>query len=462
MSGFNKETVAWQLANLANSICFEQLPDQVVGAARHRLLDALACTVSGVNGDATVKVREAALALGGSDQATIIGTRHRSSIDRAALVNCVALRQLDFMDGHPGPYPAHASLNIPPILAVAEYLDKSGAEVALAIVLAYEFNIRLQLAAGRPDIGADGWNGSSILGTSCAIGMARLLGLSTDEMAHAIAIATTHAPTLDAPRRDQMPESKSCMDGIVAASSVLAVFMARAGLTGPEKVFEGAGGFAKAVSRRLDTDILLAPMARFRILDVYTKRYNAVKCAQTAVAAGLRIATKLPAGWRDIDRIELGLPDYDYHHQLEDHVSRLRPQTRDTANHSIFYCLAAGLVDGDLGPDQFAPPRLNDPDILHLIDRIELKLRPELDRHWPKTNPVTLEVIARGGKRFTETLLHSPGHPQNPLSEDELVAKFRSLAAAVLKPKTVDDVVQLAGKLEMMPSIRPLMQSLAC
>jgi 2-methylcitrate dehydratase len=460
MTALNRASVCHELARLVCGVTFDQLLASVVHEAKRRHLDALACTLAGSNGEVTTKVRNAALALGGTEQATVIGAHRRSTVDRAALINCTALRALDFMDGHPGPYPAHASMNIPAIWAIGEYLDKSGADVVLATVLAYEVNIRMQLAAGAPDIGKDGWNGSSIMAPAAAAGIAILLGLSPEHTANAIAIATTHGPTLDAPRRDQMPDSKVCMDGFVAMSSMVAAFMAKEGVTGPDRAFEGSAGFAKAVSRRLDTDILLAPMTTFRITDMYTKRFNGVKCAQTAVAAALKIRDKLGTGWRDIERIKLGLPDYDYHHQLEDLEHRRRPQTRDTANHSIFYCVAAAFMDGDLGPAQFGPDRLRDVRLHDLMDRTHLELHPEFNQHWPATNPVYVTVTTRNGECFAESLLYSPGHPKAPLSDDELVAKLRSLAPTSITPHTIETLVALTEKLDTLPSIRPLFAEL--
>ena len=169
MTGLVRASICRQLACLAGTVTFEQLPEAVVREAKRRHLDAMACALAGFDGEVAAKVRRAVLALGGTEQATVIGSRRRSAVDRAAFINSTSLRQLDFMDGHPGPYPAHASMNIPAIWAVAEHLNKSGADVLLATVLAYEVNIRLQLSAGTPDIGKDGWNGSSIMGAAVAV-----------------------------------------------------------------------------------------------------------------------------------------------------------------------------------------------------------------------------------------------------------------------------------------------------
>jgi 2-methylcitrate dehydratase len=374
------------------------------------------------------------------------------------MVNCSSLRQLDFMDGHPGPYPGHACFNIPPVLAMAEYLDATGSDTLLALVLGYEVNIRLQLSAGTPEIGS--WSGSTNLGIASAVGMGKLLGLSADQLAHAIAISTTHAPALDAPGRDQMPESKTCMDGLVAASAVTSVFLAKAGITGPAKVFEGEGGYKEGISIRLDTDLLLGPFDRFRIMDVYTKRYNGVKCAQTAVAAALKAAAQLPNGWRDIERLELGFAERDYTQQMRDEAARRRPTSRDTANHSAVYCTAIGMIDGDLGPAQFEEDRLHNPDVLGLVDRIQLTSRPELNSYWPAANPSHVRIQARDGRTVEEVVYYSPGHSKNPLSDEQLQGKFRGLASEALGQERCDEVIRLSGQLAELASIRPLMDAL--
>lgn len=449
-------TTIQQLAQLASGVSFDQLPAEVVREARHRVLDALGCMLGGMSGEPVAAAR--AVALGGPQEATLVGDGRRTSAAGAALANGTALRYLDYMDGHPGPYPCHPSLIIPPVLAVAEQTGVSGAEVVRAIVLGYELDIRLQLGAGDPDITAHGWSGSSNLGLAVPFALGGLLDLSPEQLAHAMAISAVHAPALDTSGRGQMAESKACVDGMVAMSAVIATQLARQGLTGPLAAFEGAGGFGPVVARRYDEAVLLAPLERFRILDVYTKRYNAVKCAQTAVAAALALRASLAGGWRDVDRVILRLAERDYRNQLEDEPARRRPRNRDTANHSAVYCVAAALVDGDLRTEQFEPRRLRDPDILGLIDRVTLAPDAALSQHWPAANPARVEIVTHSGEMRAETVLYSPGHPKNPLTEEQLEAKFRALAGAALAHEQVQAVIRLVRELDRLPSIRPLME----
>lgn len=452
-------TVIQRLSELASGLTFEQLPTEVVHEAKRRLLDALGVMLGGASGDTVVATRRAVLVLGGR-QATLVGDRRRASPEGATLANTTALRYLDYMDGHSGPYPCHACSNIPAVLAIAERAGASGADVVRAIVIGYEVQIRLQLGVGDPDISSHGWAGPSNLGVSVPAAIGGLLGASAEQLAHAMAISLTHAPALDAVSRGQLPASKSTLDGMIAMSAVVATLLARMGITGPLGALEGAGGYVEAVARRYDELVLLAPLDRFRIMDVYDKRYNAGKYGQTAVAAGLKLLESLPNGWRDIERLTLKLAERDCRQQLDHEAERRRPKTRDTANHSVVYCLAAALVDGDLLPEQFEPARLRDPAILSLVDRISLATGPELSAYWPSANPAEVEAVTSGGEALRERVLYPPGHPRNRLTDEQLEAKFRGLAGPVLPPERLQAVIDLTLRLDELPNIRPLMRLL--
>ena len=156
-------SISERLVDLANEIRFENLPAEVVRESGRRLLDALGCMIAGARGSTTVQVAEAVAGLGGAAESSLLGMNSLTSCEKAALVNCTALRFLDYMDGHPGPYPCHPCFNIPPILAVAEKMKASGSELVTAIVRAYEIMPRFQENAGLPDLGARGWAGSTNL-----------------------------------------------------------------------------------------------------------------------------------------------------------------------------------------------------------------------------------------------------------------------------------------------------------
>lgn len=447
-------TVLQRMAERARSVEDGLLPAEVIRAAAARLLDAFGCMVGGAAGAA---VQATYAAVGASTgEASLVADTRRAAAAEAALANCAALRHLDYMDGHSGPYSCHPCLVIPALLAVSEARGRSGADLVRAIVVGYEFHIRLQLACGDPDITAHGFTGSTNLGIAVPMGLGALLGLPPGVLADAMAISTVHAPTLDATGRGQHAESKSCVDGLVALSAVIACQLAERGVRGQPSAFEGDGGFVATVGRAFDEEILTGPIERFRILDVYTKYYNAVKCAQSAAGAAVALRGEI-ADLDDIESVVLRLPERDCRHQSKDDQVRRRPINRDTANHSAIYCLAVALVTGRLEADQFSAEARSDPRVLQVVDRVTIESTPELTALWPQANPAEVEIATRSGRRFVNRVTHSLGHPQNPMSDEDLERKFRSLAGPVLGPSAVAALAQRIWEVADLPDLNELM-----
>jgi len=451
-------SVLERMAELVAAVDEEALPPEVIREAGRRLLDALGCMLGGSDSG---PARSVVAAVGAdSGPVTIVGHSQRSDIAGGALANSTALRFLDYMDGHPGPYPCHPCFVVPAMLAAAESVDATGLALARAITLGYEIDIRMQLASGDPDITARGWSGSTNLAFAVPAGAAGLLGLDQKALAHALAISTVHGPVLDATGRGQMAASKACVDGLVTHTALTAVQLARHGLQGKLTAFEGPDGFLAGVARKYDEDVLLAPVTRFRILDVYTKQYNAVKCAQSAVGSALRLRPQL-TDWSEVAQVTLRLCERDWRNQSSDSAARRRPGNRDTANHSVVYCLAAALVQGALRAEQFDEGHLADPRIRAVIDLTEIEPDAELTSYWPAANPASVELRTHSGRTLCDTTVHFPGHPANPVSDADLEEKFRSLAEPRIGPDRASAVAALTRDLAGLTSVRDLTRLIA-
>ena len=443
------------LVDLALSIRFDNLPAPVVHEARRRFLDALGCMIAGADGLTTERVRKMALALGGVPESTLLGTKERTSCEKAALVNGTALRYLDFMDGHPGSYPCHPCFNIPPILAVAERMRASGKQLITSIVTGYEIMPRFQENVGLPDLGARGWAGSSNLAFSIPLACAHLLKLDKEGALNALGMSVLHGSVLDTSSHGQMPASKSLLDGMVAQQAILGSLLAERGVTGPHEVLEGEAGYVHAVAGACNSDGLLAPIGKHKILESYTKLYNTVKCGQTAVAGALGLVREENLNWRDIAALEIGLAKRDARNQSQD-SSYARPESRDTANHSVRYCVAAALVEGELGSEQFAADKLRSPEILSLVDRTSVYWEKDHDAHWPAANPTTIRIRTASGKELSKAVVAAPGHPDNPISDDVLEQKFRQLTRHFLNAEQSAEIIALTHHLEQLQDVRAL------
>ncbi len=448
-----------RLVDLALSIRFDKLPREAIHEAKRRLLDAAGCMIAGADGATTLRVRSAVLGLGGSPESSIVGARDLTSCEKATLVNGTALRFLDFMDGHPGPYPCHPCFNIPPILAVAERERANGERLITAIVTGYEIMPRFQENAGKPDLGARGWAGSTNLAFSVPLACAHLLGLNKGQAISAVGMSVTHGGVLDASSHGQMPASKSLLDGMVGMQAVISGLLAQQGVTGPKEVIDGRGGYASAVAGECDLEGLLAPIGKYKILESYTKLYNTGKCGQTAVAAALQLAQEHHLTWRDMASIQIGLAKRDADSQSKN-PSATRPESRDTANHSVRYCVAAALVDGDLGYEQFEPEKLHSPEILSVLDRTSVYWEREHDKHWPGANPSTIRVRTANGHEHAKAVIVAPGHPSEPFSDEVLEHKFRQLAGKQLASDRLEKVIDVCHRLEQISDVHVLTDTL--
>ena len=449
------KTVANSLAELVSDVRFSKLPEEVVKETKRRVLDALGCAFGGFHGEPSVIMRNVVADLGGKPESTVFGATYRTSCEKAALVNSTMLRYLDYMDSHAGPDACHPCFNIPPCLAVAERVGASGKDLIAAIVAGYEIQIRFQEAC---KIGSRGWFSGTYLEFSVPLAVGKLLGLDIDRLANALAIAATHANALSV-NSGSIPASKSVADGMVASTGILGALMAGAGLTGPTDIIDSAGVFEKAVAGGIDMERLLAPVVEYKMMEVNTKWFNTVRTAQTAVTSMFSLLEKHRLSWRDVEAITLFLPTKEHigHDGIWNSTSRLRPQNRDTANHSLVYSLAVAMVDGELGPEQYADAKLRDPNVLSVIDRTTLQSDASLDQHWPEAAASRVLLRTKNGQSCEATTLYPPGHHKNRVTDELIQQKFTKLTSQMLGKEKQAAIIQTVGRLEELESVKQLM-----
>jgi 2-methylcitrate dehydratase len=450
---------ARKLAELVHGIRFETLSADVIAETKRRVLDAIGCGLGGFASAPSQSARAIARDLGGKPEATIWGEAQRTSCDRATLANSTMLRYLDYMDSHAGPDACHPCFNIPPVLAMAERVGASGKDLIAAVVAGYEIQIRLQDSCV---VGKRGWFSGMYLEFSVPLATGLLLGLDVDRLTQALAISVSHGNTLGAQSHGRIPSSKSIADGMVSSIGITAALMAERGVTGPEDVVESPAGFAHAIADRLDLDTLLAPAAEYRVMEVNTKWFNTVRVAQTAVTGLFGIMDKHDLTWRDIESLVIHLPtgEFSSHDGIWNGPSRLRPATRDSANHSPIYSVAVAAVDRVLGPEQYADAKLSDPDVLSVVDRTTLKADANLDKHWPAAAVTRMVLRTKDGRQHEATTLYAPGHHKNRVSQEQLQEKFTRLAGNVLDAARRRTLFQAVADLDSLKTVDELTRCL--
>lgn len=423
------ETLADRLVEFALSTRFDDLPERVVAEARRRLIDAFGCAAGALGEPAPGIARRVAATVGGTPGAALIGGG-RSSADWAAFANGVHIRYLDCNDTYLSLEPAHPSDNWAAIMAAGEHAGADGRAWIAAAAVAYEVQCRLCDAAS---IRARGWDHVTYGCLSSCLASAKLLGLDHAQAVHALGIAGTTGTALRLTRAGELSMWKGCAFAHAARNGLFAALLAREGMTGPAPLFEGDMGFCRQVSGPLTVAQLGGPSAADWMLPRTSIKFVPAEYhSQSAIAAAfaLRPAVGDPARIRSIEiatfRTAVEIIGQD--------PEKWRPRTRETADHSLPYCTAVALVDGAVTAAQFTPERLADPALLDLVGRTAVVEDPDLTAGYPAGIPNRVTVTLDDGTSLVEQVSFPPGHDRNPLTDAQLLAKFRALAEPAIGP----------------------------
>lgn len=479
--------LADRLARYCRSLRYGDLPNAVVHEVKRRVLDSLGCALGAWNAPPCRVARRIAQTVKAPRGATLWGTDHKTLPDLAAFANGGLVRYLDFNDTYLSKEPAHPSDNIPAMLSVGEAVHASGKQVIQAIALAYEIQCRLcDAAALRPR----GWDHVTYGPFSSAIGAAKLMKLSQAQTVQAINLAGVANVALRQTRVGDLSMWKACAFSNAARNGVFAAMLARLGMTGPSPIFEGEKGFMKLVSGPLE----LVPFATergqaqrdrlrpeagacpdltgtdpsgrgsvpaFKILDTYIKRYPVEYHAQTAVEAAiaLRIELMEAGGTRAVDHVmDVEIGSYDVAIEIIGRdPEKWQPTTRETADHSFPYCVAVALLDGCMSLRSFGPKRVQDPAVRDLMKKVRVVQQPEFVGCYPNTMPTRITVKTETEKTYMSQVDVPVGHPGNPMSDWDLEAKFRRLAAGRLNRLRIDRLFEFVWKLDQVKDIGALM-----
>lgn len=428
-------TVLQRCAELAVTTRRSPTMPAVLHAATRVVVDWVAATVVGSTMPPAVIMRGALLDGEPGGSAQVVGDHRRASPRMAALLNAVASHTAEvddiYRDGvyHPG------SPTVAAALAVAQHLDASGSDLLRAVAVGYEIGDLLAEAIQPAHYRY--WHTTGTIGTiGAAAAAAEVMHLDAGAFTHALATATTMAAGLQqAFRSDAM--SKPLHAGHAADAGVLAALIAAQGFTGATDAFEGPAGFVPATAGDIDASRLAAigrPDSAYdgaqltqqaRVVRTTVKAHACCGHAFAPVDAALALRTRgiAPA---EIERIEVET----YRTALEV-AGNPRPTSAFEAKFSIEYCVAAALVLGSVQLAAFAPEALTDHRIRDLATRVVLVAAADLDERFPTARAARLRIHTRDGRELVELRDTRKGDPDDPLSDDELRAKFLDLTGAL-------------------------------
>jgi 2-methylcitrate dehydratase len=280
--------------------------------------------------------------------------------------------------------------------------------------------------------------------------------LSTEKLLQSVRIGGVNAASLRQTRVGQLSMWKGCAFAHAARTGVFAATLAKHGMTGPAEIFEGEMGFWKQVSGPFEVPVLGGGEVPFKILDTSIKFYPAEYHAQSAIEAALALRPVV-GGPEEIGGIAIHSFDAAVDIIAGDE-EKWRPTSRETADHSLPYCVAVALMDGQVGLEQFSEERIADPALRDLMSRITVARSAELTREYPEGIPNLLEVTTRSGQTHARKVTYPRGHARNPMSDAEVEEKFRRLAAPVLPGERLTRALDTLWHLEDVTDIGELMR----
>lgn len=410
-----------KLARYATSLRYEDLTPAAVHTAKRLLIDAIACTIGGYHSQPAAVARSLAAQTSGKPPARVLGSGMFTSMEAATFANSVMLRYLDFNDTYTSIGEGHPSDALPAILAVAEGYKADGPQTLLAMVTAYEIYNALCDATSLRD---KGWDHGYFVVFAATIGAGKLLGLDMSRMGNAIALASApNVPTRQT-RSGELSMWKGCACAAAARAGVFAALLAKEGMSGPTEAFEGRHGVFEQVTRPFELPALGGDRRGFGVERTGIKYFPTEYHSQIPLELILRLRERVAP--EDVEQVHVETYHLAYS-EIGSEPQKWDPKTRETADHSLPYMLAAALQDGCISLATFDMERIRNPGLRPLMNRIKVSENPEFTGAFPRAMTNRIEIVTKTGQRLIEHGRYPKGHFENPMSDAEVETKYRGL-----------------------------------
>ena len=426
-----------KLAEFIHDLTWEALPEEVRNTVPLRVLDLVSVAVGAVHDPLVEQAREALSSLFGSEngKAKIWGENGNYPPVPAALINAMHAHTLELDDVHTASKTHGSASLIPAAWACAQALGKSGKEFLLAVVCGYETVNRVGMAFGVSSHRNRGWHATATCGVfGCAAACAKLLNLDTDQIVSALGMAGTQSSGVWA----FLGEGSNCKvlhTARAAADGMEAAFLAKAGMTGPEHIFEAKdGGLLTAMSDGGDLKKLSAGLGTvYEILNMDMKPYPCCRSAHGVIDAAFEIRKELLKK-ADLERTSLEKQIADIRQvQIETYLvgykqcavseGCLNPKTTLDAKFSTPYAAAAALLYGKISMKEFELEVVEGTEIQRLLHKVHVEPADEFTKQYPKHWGCRMKVLQQDGTGYEKEIRDPSGSIARPLTTKQAMKK---------------------------------------
>jgi 2-methylcitrate dehydratase len=436
-----EKSISRIISEFAVNLKYEDLPKEVVNEVKRYLYDSVGCAYGAMNTKDVRIMREIYEEMGGKGESTLIGFGTKLPAVSTSLVNSLMIRALDFNDIYWKEDPSHPSDIIPAALSAAELSGASMKDVIVAIVLAYEFEQRICEFA-VPGVRERKWHHATLTQFVSPIVAGKVMGLTVDQMVNAIGINGCHNHTIGCPTAGKLTMMKNTVDPMAVQSGVVAALMAKKGYSGTELVFEGKEGLMQCFGDGWALDKMIGDLGKsYKILECSMKAFPTEALTHTHITAVLKVMTKNNLNHDDIDEVVITTIARACDILFDSH--KYRPESRETADHSLPYCIAAAIVDKKITTNSFSDEKMKDPRIWEVIDKIKGEASLEFEKMFPAKQPSKAVIRTKDGREFSEYLEYPKGDPREPMTQEDLDNKFEALSGDKLDKSRRDAVKEL-------------------
>jgi 2-methylcitrate dehydratase len=389
------------------------------------ILDSLGCSIAALGAGPIKACREQVAEFGGSGPCTLIGGGSANPL-YAAFWNTALVRYVDFMDNFLAQSETcHTADNFGVALTIADYVGGSGRDLMLAVALGYTVQSRF---VDHANFMTRGFDHTSQLAFSHNAAAGRLLGLSEQQIGHAIAMAAVSDASFAVVRAKPLSQWKGLASAQSALGAMNALFLARRGVQGPLRVIEGSLGIDHLLGMKIDID--WEHQGYEGVLESTIKKYNAMIHTQSAVHCMVELVrqNKIDTGKVLSIEAEVFQLCYDFAGGGLYGIDKV-VLTKEQADHNLPYLLAVALLDGDVMPAQFKPERIIKPDVQGLLKKVSVRPNQEFTEVYPGKMPAKITIRLQDGNVIEHEVRDYPGLASHPFTWDDSVEKFDRLVA---------------------------------
>jgi 2-methylcitrate dehydratase PrpD len=445
---------------LSRELSWSRVPETTRRNVRRELLDYLGAAIAGRAAAGLPRWLQVLIDMGGRPDARVIGGP-RVPAPTAALCNGYFGHVLEFDDTHDEAVLHAGSAAIPAAFAAAGLRGEvSGREFCEAVLLGIELTCRLGVGT-KLNLVDGGWIYTALFGHfGATLAAARLLDGHPDMLRNALGIVYCLASGNHQSTREGAP-TKHVQPGFAAANAITAALMASGGLPGVRHPLGGEDGLSRVYLRDLfDSERATRGLgAQWEFDRLSIKPYPTCRLTHPAISAALELHAQLGRDVEKVQRVELVIGPQAHDVVGRDAPEKRTPQTRVNAQFSVYWCVASALAYGEVTPRQLAEEIPPSPKLREWIGRIGGKADPTAAQR--DIGGCTVRAHGPFGTREVQHT-NARGHPDFPLSDEELLAKFHAnLRYAKVPNAKAAELADAIMTIDTVPDLRPLADAVA-